>query len=75
MKLVEATTLDMTVNDRQCQRAKTVMSDSPRLVDFAIGLVILVLNLPNRQVLFFRQIQITEGSESILLIKKGFTAS
>ena len=53
MKLVEATTLDMTVNDRQCQRAKTVMSDNPWLVDFAIGLVILVLNLPNRQVLFF----------------------
>ena len=65
----------MTVNDRQCQRAKTVVSDSPRLVDFAIGLAILVLNLPNRQVLFFRQIQITEGLESILLIKKGFTAS
>ena len=75
MKLVKATALDMTLNDRQCQRAKTAMSDSPRLVDFAIGLVILVLNLPNRQVLFFRQIQITEGSESILLIKKGFTAS
>ena len=75
MNLVQTTTLDMTVNDRQCQRAKTVVSDSPWLVDFAIGLVILVLNLPNRQVLFFRQIQITEGLESILLIKKGFTAS
>ena len=75
MKLVQTTTLDMTVNDRQCQRAKTVVSDSPQLVDFAIGLVILVFNLPNRQVLFFRQIQITEGLESILLIKKGFTAS
>ena len=67
--------LDMTVNDRQCQHAKTVVSDSSRLVDFAIGLVILVLNLPNRQVLFSRQIQITEGLESILLIKKRFTAS
>ena len=52
MKLVKATALDMTLNDRQCQRAKTAVSDSPRLVDFAIGLVILVLNLPNRQVLF-----------------------
>ena len=51
------------------------MSDSSRLVDFAIGLVILVLNLLNRQVLFFRQIQIAEGLESILLIKKGFMAS
>ena len=72
MKLVEATALDMTVN---VSVQRHVVSDSPRLVDFAIGLVILVLNLPNRQVLFFRQIQITEGLESILLIKKGFTAS
>ena len=35
------------------QRAKKVMSDSPRLVDFAIGLVMFVLNLPNKQVLFW----------------------
>ena len=28
------------------------MSDSPGLVDFAIGLVIFVLNLPDGQVLF-----------------------
>ena len=45
----------------QSQRAKKVMSDSVRLVDFAIGLVIFVLNLPNGQVLFFWEIQITEG--------------
>ena len=37
------------------------MSDSPGLVDFSIGLVIFVLNLPNRQVLCFGEIQITEG--------------
>ena len=43
------------------QRAKKVMSDSPELVDFAIGLAIFVLNLPDRQVLFFGEIQITEG--------------
>ena len=43
------------------QRAKKVVSDSPGLVDFAIGLVIFVLNLPDGQVLFFRKIQITEG--------------
>ena len=43
------------------QRAKKVISDSPGLVDFAIGLVIFVLNLPDEQVLFFREIQITEG--------------
>ena len=29
------------------QRAKRVVSDSPGLVDFAIGLVIFVLNLPD----------------------------
>ena len=29
------------------QRAKKVLSDSPGLVDFAIGLVIFVLNLPD----------------------------
>ena len=37
------------------------MSDSPGLVDFAIGLVIFVLNLPDGKVLFFGEIQITEG--------------
>ena len=35
------------------QRAKRVVSDSLGLVDFAIGLVIFVLNLPDGQVLFF----------------------
>ena len=37
------------------------MSDSLWLVDFAIALVIFVLNLPNGQVLFFGENQITEG--------------
>ena len=35
------------------QRAKKVVSDSPELVDFAIGLVKSVFNLPNGQVMFF----------------------
>ena len=35
------------------QRSKKVVSDSPGLVDFATGLAIFVLNLPDRQVLFF----------------------
>ena len=49
-------------NDRfPYHRAKKVVSDSPGLVDFAIGLVIFVLNLPDGQVLFFWEIQITEG--------------
>ena len=51
------------------------MSVSPGLVDFAIGLVIFVLNLPDGQVLFFGEIQITEGLLSILLMKIGIGAS
>ena len=43
------------------QSAKNVLSNSPGLVDFAIGLVIFVLILPDGQVQFFGQIQITEG--------------
>ena len=43
------------------QCAKKVVSDSLGLVDFAIRLVIFVLNLPERQVLYFGEIQITEG--------------
>ena len=43
------------------QHAKKVMSDSPGLVDFAIGLLIFVLNLPDRQMLFFGEIDIKEG--------------
>ena len=43
------------------QRAKKVVSDSLGLVDFAIGLVIFVLNLADGQVLFFGEIQIAEG--------------
>ena len=46
---------------RTDQRAIKVVSDSPGLVDFAIGLVIFVLNLPDGQVLCFWEIQITEG--------------
>ena len=42
------------------QRTKKVVSDSPELVDFAIGLVNSVLNLPDGQVKIFRRIKITE---------------
>ena len=35
------------------QRAKKVVSDSPGLVDFAIGLGNSVFNLPDGQVIFF----------------------
>ena len=57
------------------QHAKKVMSDSLGLVDFAVGLVIFVLYLPDGQVLFFGEIQITERLKSILLIREGFGAS
>ena len=48
------------------QRAKKVVSDSLGLVDFAVGLVNSVINLPDGQVIFFSGggggggIQITE---------------
>ena len=37
------------------QRAKKVVSDSPGLVDFAIGLVNSVLNLPDGQMKYFEE--------------------
>ena len=49
-----------------------VVSDSPGLVDFAIGLVFFVLNLPDGQVLFFGDIQITEGFVINPANQKGF---
>ena len=49
------------------------MSNSPELVDVAIGLVIFVLNCWASAV--FGEIKITEGLKSILLIKKGLGAS
>ena len=42
----------------QKQRAKKVVSDSPGLVDFAIGLVNSVLNLANGQVKFFEEFKL-----------------
>ena len=55
------------------QRAKKVVSDSLGQVDFAsIRLVIFVLNLPDRQVLFLGEIQITEGFVINPANQKGF---
>ena len=46
-------------NQRWCremsQRAKKVLSDSPVLVDFAIGLVNSVFNLPDGLVMFYEE--------------------
>ena len=39
------------------QRAKRVVSDSLGLVDFALGLVNSVFNLPNWQVMFFEEFE------------------
>ena len=39
------------------QCAKKVVSDSPRLVNFAIGLVNSVFNLPDGQVMFFEEFE------------------
>ena len=46
-----------------CQRAKKVVSDSPRLVDFAIGLVNSVLNLPIGQVEYFEEFNLQKNCE------------
>ena len=43
------------ISSLQCE--KKVVSDSPGLVDFAIRLVIFVLNLPDGQVPFLGEIQ------------------
>ena len=45
------------------QRAKKVVSDSPGLVDFAIGLVNFVLNFPERQVKFFEEFKLQKNCE------------
>ena len=45
------------------------MSDSPRLQDFAIGLVNSVINLPNGQLKFFDEYKLQKKCEINLLIK------
>ena len=39
------------------QHAKKVVSDGPGLVDFALGLVNSVFNLPDREVMFFEEFE------------------
>ena len=39
------------------QRTKKVLSDRPGLVDFAIGLVNSVFNLPDGQVMFYEEFE------------------
>ena len=45
------------------QHAKQVVSDSPGLVNFAIGLVNFELNLPDRQVKFFEEFKLKKNCE------------
>ena len=45
------------------QRAKKVVSDSPGVVDFAIGLVNSVLNLPDWQVKYFEEFNLQKNCE------------
>ena len=52
------------------QRAKKLVSDSLGLVDFAIGLVKSVFNLPDGQVMFMRNSNNRRSVESILLDEK-----
>ena len=54
------------------QCAKKVMSNSPGLVDFVIGLMNSVFNLPDGQVMFFEQYYLNNRRtvKSILLVKK-----
>ena len=52
------------------QHAKKVVSDSTGLVDFAIGLVNSVFNLPDGQVMFFENSINRRTVKSIMLVKK-----
>ena len=52
------------------QRAKKVVSGSPGLVDFAIGLVNFVLNLPDGQAKIVLRIKITKVLEDKCLTCK-----
>ena len=51
------------------QRAKKAVSDSPGLVDFAIGLVNSVTNLSIGQVKFFEEFKLQKNCEINLLFK------
>ena len=48
------------------------MSDSPGLVDFAIGLVNSGLNLPDGQVKFFEEFKLQKGTVKSICSSKCF---
>ena len=51
------------------QRPKKLVSDSPGLLDFAIGLVNSVINLPDGQEKFFEEFKLQKNCEINLFIK------
>ena len=51
------------------------MSDSPGLVDIAIGLVNSVLNLPDGQVMFFEEFKLKKNCEINCARHEAFGAS
>ena len=57
------------------QHAKKVVSDSLELVDFAIGLVNSVFNLPDEQVMFFEEFEQQKNCEINPASQKVFAAS
>ena len=57
------------------QHAKKVVSHSPGLVDFAIGLVNSVFNLPDGQVMFFEKLEKHKNCEINSASQKVFGAS
>ena len=57
------------------QHAKKVVSDSLGLVNFVIGLVNSVFNLPNGQVMFFEELQWRKNCEINSACQKAFGAS
>ena len=63
----------MWVIKKQC--AKKVVSDSPGLVDFAIGLVNYVHNLPHGQVKFFEGFKLQKNCVINPAYQKVFEAS
>ena len=60
---------------KNMQCAKKVVSDCPGLVDFAIGLVNFVLNLPNGQVKIFEEFKLQKNCEINSAHQKVFGAS
>ena len=57
------------------QRATKVVSNSPGLVDFAIGLVNSVFNFPNWQVMFFEEFKYQKNCEINSARQKAFGVS